>query len=656
MAITGGMRYRDTGFGLPYDPGHDSTTFTDLTVGGTIVTLAFDSGVGLPSVPPSAVVDVSVFVRAFMSEGFGNPTGSNTLRLKYKTFTLTTFTPSSNTPPGDLGFNPGAWNATNPETGVAWTLAEIFSPNWTVTYNRGAGGAARNIGVLECYLVIDYTMSGVTVAPTSGGPGDVIAVSGNGLHAFIYPGAIALTPPTQAVYISDRAVTPTYADTTVTSPDALTFVVPAGWADGVVTSLGALAFDGVGADVPYLFLTGVFTKTSGPSPTWWFWDSAPFIDDLDIGPFYWYGVPPPPFPGWDDEDAIAPSPDGWFMSTAAYGGSTLIIAGGRPKNPRTWTQFAGFATGSAAWLGGSPGIAVVVNNRMVYAATDYTIGTTYPPIRIYDGSFDRELCRLPPTAAAAIPKGIVSMLAANGTIYVATWDSGTTSADWVGRVFSLDVTTATFTPIGDALATGHLPYALAWHNGMLWVGTHRQAASAGGRIYRIRPGIDTAWTLDADLTAPLGVAALLSWQGSLYAGLTAPAGTFGKVWKRTSSWAAVETGSGGAATANNGYLAFAAFRDALYASFWNNDATAVATIRKTTDGTTWTTAYTGASATLRPFHTLFVDNGELFAIGGTGHLTAAIVRTDDGTTWTDLTAEIPETGKTMLPAVAVLSF
>jgi len=471
---------------------------------------------------------------------------------------------------------------------------------------------------------------------------DGMLSSGFDGHAFASPG---VTPVTWIkTYLLETWTGNPWTRATVFSS---AFGVGAGWSanPAAIYSLPAAT----------LSLTVDYTPL-GPSPTWWFWETPPFIDGIDLGPFYWYGVPPPPFPGWTDDDAVAPSSDGWWMSTAAYGGSTLIIAGGRPKNPRTWTQFAGFATGASAWLGGSPGIAAVVNNRMIYAASDYTVGTTAPPVRIYDGSFDRELCRLPPTAAAAVPKGIVAMLAANATIYVATWDSGSSSADWVGRVFSLDITTATFTPIGDALPAGHLPYALAWHNSMLWVGTHRQSASAGGRIYRIRPGIDTAWTLDADLTAPLGVAALLSWQGALYAALTAPAGTFGKVWKRTSSWTAVETGSGGAAAANNGYLAFAPFGDALYASFWNNDTTAVAKVRKTTDGTTWTTAYTGASGTLRPFHTLFVDDGELFAIGGTGHLTAAVVRTANGTTWTDLTAEIPESGKTMLPAVAVLSF
>ena len=89
------------------------------------------------------------------------------------------------------------------------------------------------------------------------------------------------------------------------------------------------------------------------------------------------------------------------------------------------------------------------------------------------------------------------------------------------------------------------------------------------------------------------------------------------------TWSAVDTGEGGVATDSNGYLAFSVFTDlageALYASYWNADTPAVATIRKTTDGTTWTTDYTGADGTLRPFIVLTVDRDQLFAIGGRVH-------------------------------------
>jgi len=383
-------------------------------------------------------------------------------------------------------------------------------------------------------------------------------------------------------------------------------------------------------------------------------------------PVWSYGPTPPVrrIPGrrWRTEAPLAPPVDGWWMSTAAYGGDILIVASSRPKDPRRWNQIATFATGSAAMLGGSPGIAGVYHNRMVYAASDYTVGTTAPPLRIYDGSFDRELCRLPPTSTSTVATAVLALLIANGTIYVSTFDSGSSSADWVGRVFALDLNTATLSPIGAPFPAGHLPYALTWHNGMLWCGTHRQATDVAGKIFRIRPDIaDPAWTEDATLAVGFNVAALCSWHGILYAGTTAPAGTFAQIRARATdgTWSVVDTGSGGTATANNGFLAFCPFGPALFASYWNADTPAIARVRVTRDGTSWSTSYGGAAGTLRPFIVLTVDKDALFAIGGGAHLTAAIVRcvlTPDGLgeLWSDLTLELPDTDKTALPAVATL--
>jgi hypothetical protein len=350
-------------------------------------------------------------------------------------------------------------------------------------------------------------------------------------------------------------------------------------------------------------------------------------------------------------------PHGWFQSDAGFRGDVVAIGDARPANPRSWKDFVGFATGSAAMLGGSPGIAGIVRNHLVYAASGYTVGTDAPPIRLFGGSYDRELTTIPPTSGG-VAHAVVSILVANGTIYVATWDAGTDSATWIGRVFSLDIDSATLTPIGDPFPVGHLPYALTFLNSQLWCGTHRQNPAAAGKIFAIRPGIDAAWTPDFDLATVTqgGVAALAGFHGALYVGTTAAAGTFGKVLTRAAdgTYSAVDAGTAGAATANNGYLAFGVFQDALYASYWNNDGTPIARIRRSADGVTWTTAYTGAAGTRRPFLALLVDAGFLLAVGGGLGLTAAIITTDDGATWLDLTPQLPETDRTALPAVGVL--
>jgi hypothetical protein len=344
---------------------------------------------------------------------------------------------------------------------------------------------------------------------------------------------------------------------------------------------------------------------------------------------------------------------GWWQSDAGFRGDVTAIGDSRPANPRSWKDFSGFATGAAAMLGGSPGLAAIFRNRLVYAASGYVVGTGAPPIRVFDGAYDRELTTLPPTSSGPA-QAVVSLLVANGTIYLSTWDAGTTPATWTGRVFSLDLESATLTPIGGPFPAGHLPYALAWLNSQLWCGTQRQNASSG-KVFAIRPG-DAAWTEDHDLGAAGSVGALVAFHGSLYVGTTAAAATFGQVLKRAAdgTYSMVDIGTLGAATANNGYLAFAVFLDALYAGYWNNDATPIATIRRSADGVTWTTAYSGAAGTLRPFIALMVDAGWLYGIGGGLGLTAAVVATQDGASWTDLTPQLPETDHTAVPAVGVV--
>jgi hypothetical protein len=367
-------------------------------------------------------------------------------------------------------------------------------------------------------------------------------------------------------------------------------------------------------------------------------------------------VTPPPGPKIPDgPPPVVVPPHGWWKSDVGFRGDVEAFGDSRPANPRSWHDFAGFASGSAAMLGGS--IAAVFRNRLVYAASGYVVGTAAPPIRIFDGAYDRELTTIPPTASGPA-LAVVAVLVANGTIYLSTWDSGNSMTTWTGRVFALDLDSATLTPIGGAFPAGQLPYALAWLNSALWCGTNRRDPTVPGKVFTMRPDVDTAWTEDYNLaTVALGgVAALTAFHGTLYVGTTGKLGTFGAILKRAAdgTYSIADTGTAGAAVANNGYLAFAVFLDALYAGYWNNDTTPIATIRRSVDGVTWTTAYTGAAGTLRPFIALTADAGWLYAIGGGLGLTAAIVATQDGASWIDLTPQLPETDRTALPAVGVV--
>ncbi len=530
------------------------------------------------------------------------------------------------------------------------------------------------------FTYIDPVM--LSVSPTTGTVlgGETITITGTNF----YPDEVIFALGTNTLVFGQANAFCTYVNSTT-----LTCVAPTFYGGVGVSPIVNLVFrpshlsNGSQLAQFAVFVPASTTLTFAYTYTaiWWVFDPAlgfdfEFFDlaweDFDFG--YGIGVLGSDQFVWYYNDLVSPSgrtrgwiifgngttpPDtnGWWMSIDGFAGSILIVASSRPKNPRTWANFATFATGTAAMLGGSPGYGCVLENKLIYAATGYT---TFPPIRIFDGSFDRELCTLPPTAAGTTPYAIVSLLAANGTIYVSTLDTGTDSTTWVGRVFSLDIATAELIPIGAAFTTGHVPYALAWHNGRLYCGTHRQVSTAVGKIYSILPGVDTAWAEDHDLAASsmTGVSSMLSFQGTLFVGCTAAAGTFAQVIKRATdgTYSTATTGSGGTAKANNGFLSLAEFNGVIYAGYWNNDTTAVTSIRKSSDGITWSVSFTGATTTLRPIIALFVDDGVLYAIGGGLSLTAAILSTVDGVTWTNLTALLPDTGETTLPVFGVVVF
>lgn len=359
----------------------------------------------------------------------------------------------------------------------------------------------------------------------------------------------------------------------------------------------------------------------------------------------------------------APTTDrGWWLSMDEnFSGAGNVLSGSVPRDPRGFVETTTFSSSSASNLGGFPGPAGVWRNHLIYAKGGYTVGTTSPTIRIFDGTFDREVVTIPLAASSTVSKAVMSILVANDTVYVSTFDSGTSSADWSGRVFTLDPDRGTLTPLGDPFPVGHMPYALAWHLGRLWVGTNRQVASSSGKVYFFRPDIDTAWTQDYDLSSASqgGVTSLLSYKGLLYVGCSAPAATFAKVLVRSGAgvYTTSDTGTGGTATANNAFLALAEFEGKLYASYFNNDATKISKIRSF-DNSSWSTAYTGASGTLVPFLGFPVDlaAGILLAIGGGVGYNVALVSTPDGSSWTDRTAFLDQdaTPSTGLPVFGIV--
>ena len=338
---------------------------------------------------------------------------------------------------------------------------------------------------------------------------------------------------------------------------------------------------------------------------------------------------------------------GWWTSTDLFATTAGTISSGTPANPRS-AQISGFGTSVLAGYNGSPGSGVVINNRFYYAANDYTVNTSAPVIRVFDGTVDDEFLRIPldpSTSATVYSAGILSMLAVGETIYLTTNDQVSAGSGSGGRVFSLNPSTGALTQLGakfttDTAQDDQVPYALEWYMGRLWVGTFNRNSGAGiaGRVYWIRPGIDTAWTLDHTTgdTVSRGVAFLKSFQGQLYAG-SCTGGTSSVVEVRTSvgAWSTSLTVTN-PITFHNAVV----FENNLYTSA--HDTTTNETLIKKFDGSSWSTVHTttsGAEEVALPM--CWVENGTLFfGGGGSDSGDAALLSSTDGSSWTSRTANL----------------
>ena len=338
--------------------------------------------------------------------------------------------------------------------------------------------------------------------------------------------------------------------------------------------------------------------------------------------------------GYPDADA-----DGWWWSTEGLaGGTQLALAPGVPKHPRVWAKIVSFATAGSAPYGGFPAASAVFRNHIIYAGDDYTVNTTQPTIRIFDGLSDRLMTSIPSTSTGVVSKAIISMLLNNGIIYLTTLDSGTTSADFSGRVFAFEPLGQTLTQLGAPFTAGEVPYALEWHMDRLWVGTNAGDATKGA-VYFIRPNIDTAWTTDYTLSTSTvgGATSLQSYNGKLYVGTDNVNAAFAKILVRDTAGAYTTslTATGGAAKVNNAFLSMINFGTNLYATYWNPDTTKIAKVYKY-DGTSWTDVHDGATLNLRPYILSFLANQYLYIAGGSTGYRASLIRSSDGTTWVDL--------------------
>lgn len=399
-------------------------------------------------------------------------------------------------------------------------------------------------------------------------------------------------------------------------------------APGVIASVCQVSTDPIGPEIDL---------TEHPL-TWW-----------HLG-FKWLYQPFSPGPDWVNSGS--PEVRGWWQSFEEFRGGAMVIDedSEAPKAPRTYQEIGGFDADSILF---GAGCAAVVNNHIIYARGGNIWPTDQPKIGIFDGISDRTLVNIPATERGDESYGVMSLQQSNGTIYVCVYDPGEDSGNDnnAGRVFQLDASAAKLSQLGTEFTLEEVPYAVTWWNGRLWCVTHigdpTFALTEKGKLYSMLPDFDTTWTEVYDLsvtTGTLGGTFLVSFDGKLYIGTTAEAATFGKILTRDSAGtiATSITGSGGTAKDNNGFLAACVFRNELYATFFNNDSTPVATIHKF-DGTNWSTVYTGSAGdgTNVQFIGIFVAHDNIYAVGAPTDAPVVLLGSLDGDSWLDLSAFLP---------------
>ncbi len=346
---------------------------------------------------------------------------------------------------------------------------------------------------------------------------------------------------------------------------------------------------------------------------------------------------------------------GWWVSTTGFTTAASQILNSTPANPRALEVALDSSLAGVYGLG-MPGAAVVYKNQLYYAGT-YTTSTDRPTIRVFNGTTDLELVRVPYNSAlsSGAPCTINSMLLVGDLIYLSVRD-GTLVSDGAarnGRVFSLNPSTGALVQMGPNFAAGFAPYSLAWHAGRLWTGTENISTSVAGTINWFRPNIDSAWTVDRTISQVASVAFLYSFQGNLFAGNFSGTGTSTVVEKRDPLGAWTVSLTVGSVGTSSGFMNAVMFNGNLYVTHFNTTSS-VSTVRKF-DGTTWTIVLTTGDA--KPLCQIWVDAGVIYAGGGGSNTTANLWTSATGAaaSWTDRSANLTGANMTGLTSIGVLA-
>ncbi len=336
--------------------------------------------------------------------------------------------------------------------------------------------------------------------------------------------------------------------------------------------------------------------------------------------------------GRRSKSATVGATQGWHSSTSGFTTAATAILAGTPSNPRADAIPDGYEGLVFTAANGMPNAAAVVNNKLYYPSNSYTPNTDGAPIWVFDGVTDKKFAEIPRESSTAGYCAIMSMIAVADVLYISVYDDNNATTAVRGRVFSLDLSSGALTQLGATFSLV-VPYALCWHMNRLWCGVFD--TSNPGKVYFIRPGVDSAWTLDRTIGTGTNCTMLISYKGELFAG---GHGNPAPIDKRNSvgTWASTTT-LGGAASE---ITAAVVFNDNLYVAY-SPTVSGIGIIAKY-DGTSWTTAYN--PGTVGWYGSAWVDNGVVF-FGGGGHNTNnVLVSSANGSSWTDRSANLTTVG------------
>lgn len=300
---------------------------------------------------------------------------------------------------------------------------------------------------------------------------------------------------------------------------------------------------------------------------------------------------------------------------------------------------------------------------LIYVGT-YTRGQPII-VRGWDGTQDVELFRIPLITTATAwatqsqidgSKGSIRQFLKDGTkLYMVVhefYHSGATFVS-VSRIMCYDFANGSLTQIGEAsdgvvtadLGDGGVGFTcIELHQGYLYagVGSVDNANDTDAGIYRIRPGVDTSWTLDYTAGTNEVPLCLKSYKGLLYAGMTDYDAAAAPMKVRSAAGAWSNSTTVGGANANNMWITMEVFGDNLYAC--SKDAAGgvsnVGRIHKF-DGSSWSTVKTiQTAADPKVGVAMIVHDSVLYVLCKNVAKAGQVSYSTDGSSWTDQTTNL----------------